>query len=163
MAGRPPRMRKVPLAAGGRPTICTPAVIEAFADAYSRGHGIERAAVLVGIHEDTVQSWWRKGADGTEPYATFVRESMRARMLASDDAAKRAHGLNPTWWLERVQHVDFGRKDRLDVTTGGVGLIEAVRQARALADGDGLGENDPDEVVLLPARKTNGIGGSETK
>jgi hypothetical protein len=69
---------------------------------------MEQAAAAAGVHRVTVHWWLRKGADGTEPYATFADRVHRAlaegelRMLAIiDKAALRDVWQAAAWKLER--------------------------------------------------------------
>lgn len=131
--------------------------MDAFCEAYKLGHNIEACAIVAGIERNTVMLWWTRGERGEEPYAEFVRRSMLARKLAALNASTRAFNDKPAWWLERVEHQDFGRRDRVehDHRSGGLSLAEAVRQAQLAK---GYDPDDPRDVIILPKR-TNGTSG----
>ena len=163
MAGRPRKQRVIPPAsealaplATGRPTHCTPTVTRLFADAYSRGVSVEDAAQVAGIKPAQAHEWMLRGERGEEPYRTFAEQSLRVKSsVIAAVAQKVLDAVDQDWragiaWLERVARKNFGKT--VDVTTGGVGFIEAIRRAHANDDPD-------DEILLLPA-STNGTNGT---
>jgi hypothetical protein len=67
----------------GRPTLCTPEVIEAYCKGVRQHLPQHLCAAAAGVSADAVQSWARRGAAGEEPYATFVVEVGRAKAKAA--------------------------------------------------------------------------------
>ena len=170
MAGRPRKQRIIPPASEaiaardgsscGRPTLCTPSVTRAFAQAYSRGVSVEDAASIAGVKASQAYEWLTRGERGEEPYRTFAEQSTRGKSeTIAVVADKVLRAVDQDWragiaWLERVDRKTFGKS--YDVNVNATGLIEAVRVARAAR-----GDDDDMDTIRLPAPKaSNGSNGT---
>jgi hypothetical protein len=106
----------------GRPTKCTPDMIESICGYLRKGHWAESAAVLSGIDEKTYYNWVDAGGEGREPYATFLQSVKIASAMAEDTAIETVNGGNgdakagPMWqsamtFLERRYPHRWARRD----------------------------------------------------
>lgn len=58
---------------------CTPNTAGFIIDEVAKGRPLSIAAALAGRHPETILNWIHRGADGTEPYASFAFAAARAR------------------------------------------------------------------------------------
>jgi hypothetical protein len=73
----------------GRPTLCTAETTEAYCKAVRRHLPQHLCAANAGVSADAVQSWFKRGARGEEPYATFVVEVGKAKAKAAGKLTSR--------------------------------------------------------------------------
>jgi len=71
-----------------RPTSLTPELQAALCEQVRHGMYLEPACALVGISKASVYDWKKRGADGEEPYATFL------------DALEKADAEAERWGLD---------------------------------------------------------------
>lgn len=57
---------------GGRPTKCTPEVIEFVRTELAKGTSRTQAARMAGIDEESARVWMQRGAAGEEPFLAFL-------------------------------------------------------------------------------------------
>ena len=94
----------------GRPTICTPEVIEAVREAMETGATQRIAQDYAGISETSWYEWMTKGAQGVEPYAEFAaavkagKGTGAVRNLKIIKAAAPNDWKAAAWMLERVHN-----------------------------------------------------------
>jgi hypothetical protein len=107
-----------------RPPIdLTPELQETVVGALRAGNYIETAAALVGIHQDTLREWVKKGRRGDPRYEEFAAAvaqaiaSAEARDLAVIGKAAGEHWQAAAWRLERRFNDRWGRKN--DVSLSG--------------------------------------------
>jgi hypothetical protein len=62
----------------GRPTICTPGMIDEVCRHLEQGCSIRTTCKIVGVSMETWSNWQHRGADGEEPFATFVERTTKA-------------------------------------------------------------------------------------
>jgi len=129
----------------GRPTKLTPEIqvrIETFLGA---GAYIETAAAAAGITKKSLYDWLRRGAEGEEPYLTFLHAVERAQAEADmrdltviRTAAQDGQWTAAAWRLERRHPRQWGRFDRVETNEVKVdALAEKMRtdeEVAALAD-----------------------------
>lgn len=65
-------MQKNNYGRGGRPTKCTPEVIEIVRKELAKGATRTRAAQMAGIDEESARVWMQRGAAGEEPFLAFL-------------------------------------------------------------------------------------------
>lgn len=106
----------------GRPTKCTPEVVELVCEALALGVSWAAAAAHAGLDEATLTLWKQRGNEGEEPFFTFLTEATRARdaaevrmariviQAAEDGDAKAAQ-----WWLERRRSDSWSSKQSVTV------------------------------------------------
>lgn len=129
----------------GRPTKCTPEVIEAVCENVRLGLPRKWAAIRAGISESVYYHWKAEGQKGLEPYASFLESLTRAE--ADDMAALvtdvrcATTGQMPgnaqpdwraqSWLLERRFRGDFGKTTAVELSgpdRGPVNLSSTVQQ-----------------------------------
>lgn len=72
----------------GRPTTLTDKIADEICSLLEEGNYLETAAQSVGVSVNTVYSWLRQGAAGTEPFAAFSQAVTRARAQAEVEAVR---------------------------------------------------------------------------
>lgn len=117
----------------GSSPLCTPETQKAICDALELSVPDKYAAEANGIDERTLQKWVEKGADGTEPYASFRAAVTRARAKAVLNLTGRAlrgekGSAQATWFLERRYRKEYGPVQRIEHAgpDGGPLQIEAA-------------------------------------
>lgn len=107
--------------------------------AISEGMSEKSSCELVGISEEAINSWKRKGAKGQQPYAEFVQDLKKARQAAVlvrvrnlRKAASNGAWQADAWWLERMYPEEFGRRDNAPPKDDG-GLEKVADAIRDLA------------------------------
>ena len=113
----------------GKPTLCTPARIEAIADIVSKGNYIASACRIIGIGEKTGYQWLQWGERDLEAnvksvYSDYAQAIKRAEAEAEDrmiQVVREAAVDSKNWiaamtFLERRHPERWGRKDRTAVT-----------------------------------------------
>jgi hypothetical protein len=100
----------------GRPTKCTPKVVERICLAVSKGCTYELAAQAAGIDVRTFHDWKARAAKGEEPFSQFLQELEKAEGLAAEknleiigQAASGGAWQAAAWKLERRHPRDYGR------------------------------------------------------
>ena len=108
------------------PTNCklTPKLIEDLKREIARGLPLKWAKKVVGLSDSAYYTWYKKGKESTDeedPYRIFFMEMEKAKALAVgsrvDAIRKAGEGNNwqaAAWWLERMDHENFGRKSTID-------------------------------------------------
>lgn len=124
----------------GRPTKCTPELIEEVCRLIASGMPKRHAYAKVGIHHTTALDWDRRGAEGEEPYAAF--STARAKADADHVALRLERMQTPgndwkreAWLLERLHPRDFAQVNKTQLS----GPDGAPIQAQAVA-----------QVVVVP-------------
>lgn len=102
----------------------TPKLIEDLKTEIARGLPLKWAKKVVGISDTAYYQWYNKGKTSTDekdPYRIFFKEMEKAKALAVgsrvDAIRKAGEGNNwqaAAWWLERMDHENFGRKSVID-------------------------------------------------
>jgi hypothetical protein len=145
----------------GRPTKLTEQTKQILLDSIAAGMPYKLACLRAGISEDTLVAWRKKGAEGREPYASFVRELQTAegdavfmRLQHIEGAAMNGQWQASAWLLERRYPQFFGRQDRLQAEVSGPdgGPMEFAR----------VGESDVvEEIAAAVARLRQRKGASD--
>jgi hypothetical protein len=102
----------------GRPTDCTPALIQKMQVLIRNGNYIETAAACCDISKQTLFNWLKRGNKGEEPFKTFLDSVNRASAEAEAlDLAVITQAANEgkqwgaaAWKLERRNSTRWGRK-----------------------------------------------------
>lgn len=118
----------------GRPTECTPEVTAKVCEAIREGMYLEHAGPLVGVTYTTICNWRTWGAEGREPYASFLDAVKEAEAVFVQDnlgAIRGAQGgkdaapwTNRAWLLERRMPRLYGRTVQEVEHSGTVGLLK---------------------------------------
>lgn len=84
----------------GRPTLCTPEAVEGYCKGLRLHLPQHLCATLAGVSADTVQIWFKRGADGEEPYASFVRRAAQTKAHMAGRLTRRIAraGQSPREW-----------------------------------------------------------------
>lgn len=117
----------------GRPTKCTPEVIDKCVAEVARGMPKKYAAALAGIDYATLNNWEQRGSEGEEPFSTFARAlaDARAQHIAMRlEAIERGEGdwKRQAWLLERLEPTLFGPTSRTQVTGADGGPVQMAAQ-----------------------------------
>ena len=122
----------------GRPTICTPDVIEAVCENVKAGMPRKWAAIHAGISKATYYDWKARGEKGDQPYATFLDRLTRAEaqdmanLIAEVGGAQTnlPQGVSQSdwraqaWLLERRFRPDYGKVTAHELTGANGGAIK---------------------------------------
>lgn len=87
----------------GRPTICTPAMIERVRTAIEEGNYMQTVADLVGIHRTTLYKWLDRGEAGEEPYQTLLHVTREALAKAELNAVRLIKEAGSGWSERKVE------------------------------------------------------------
>lgn len=131
---RPPKTHDT-----GRPTLCTPEVIDRLCAEMEALGFVGAACARAGVARSTVEEWVIRGKDGQEPYAGFAAKWAQARaranarhveaIQASPDWRARA------WLLERAAPDEYPRDPAVVVTQTVTGASDgAIALLRRLVD-----------------------------
>ena len=104
-------------------TLCTPENMDYIEKSVSLGMTNKDALAIAGIDESTFYKWGKRAEKGDEPYFQFFQRIKRARIKGKRSRIERivndSSWQSDAWWLERIYPEEFGKKERLDLTTGG--------------------------------------------
>ena len=145
----------------GQPTRCTPAVTKIVCDTVRKGNYLTVAAQAAGISTDALNDWKRRGAEGREPYKTFLAELMQADrdceialvskvMAASDDDWRAAAMI-----LERKYPDRWSRARDEDAGNIAVGLSIHIHVGESEARNSAV-EKFHVEAIEVEAKKIEG-------
>lgn len=140
--------------AGGRPTRCTPEFTAKFVQYMRGGNYLCTVCDALGIAEQIIYEWFKKGAAGKEPYRQFTESVKRAAAEAEIEtvARIRLHGQSEqegSWqalmtFLERRYPERWGRRVsefKTELTGRDGGPVQAVSAsvdiAALVSDDDG--------------------------
>lgn len=109
-----------------RPPKRSPERETAILNALRVGNTRRAATAAAEIHVDTLRDWMV----GDPAFsAAVVKAEADAELRFLGQVAKAAAGNNwqaAAWWLERRQHIDYGRRDRIDMNLDMKGLAEKI-------------------------------------
>ena len=132
----------------GRPTKCTPEMIERVCNLLEDGINIKTTCELVGINQTSFCAWRNRGEaaideHGDNPedipdrelcYVKFLKRTRRARakskatsLKAIRDAGNKGNWKAHKWFLEHCFGQEFGKKQQVDVTTDGDAVTFTVK------------------------------------
>ena len=142
------------MAGEGRPTDCTPDLIERAGELLSGGHPVRAMCRALRIGHTTHYAWMERGERGEQPFADY-RDSVRAGMAEAERIALAAvRSAIPTdwragaWWLERVIPEEYGRQ-RIEVTGSEGGPVQVdlrTKIAEVLAERSDAQAGVPDDL-----------------
>ncbi|WP_394825043.1 hypothetical protein [Pendulispora albinea] len=132
--------RKMP---PGRPTMLNKRITAIVYKTIAGGSTMRHAADMAGVHYDTMKLWLRRGAEGAEPYLSFLTQTRKAEAVAEARAQRaiRAGIKRGTpeavgrakvagWWLERRRWRDWWlarpRRTRDPSSLSDAELLEAL-------------------------------------
>jgi type IV secretory pathway TrbF-like protein len=105
----------------GRKSKCTPEVIEKICNYLRQGNTRKTSAILAGIGQSTLYEWFDSNPELLDTIKRAEEEAV-AMHVQTIQQASQANWQASAWWLERRRKEDFGKQDRLDVTTNGKDL-----------------------------------------
>ena len=106
----------------GRDSMISKEIIDTVFKEISRGVPIEYACTIAGISRSTYYYWLKKGKkepdDSDSLYKYFERKAEEGRALAIASRIEKIR-IDPSWqssawWLERMAHEYFGKKQTID-------------------------------------------------
>ena len=106
----------------GKPSIISKEIIDKVCQEISRGVPIEYSCLIAGISKSTYYKWLNKGKkeddDSDSLYKYFENKTNEARALAVASRIEQIRVDNSwqssAWWLERMAHEHFGKKQTID-------------------------------------------------
>lgn len=96
----------------------TPDTVERICQFLKAGNTRKTSAIASGISEETFYTWMRDKLEFSESIKRAEEEAV-ARNVAIINKAGQTNWQASAWWLERRRKEDFGRQDRMDITTNG--------------------------------------------
>jgi transposase len=102
----------------GRPTKYTPTMRAGILKALRAGNTRTNAAESMGIDRNTLARW----IDEDDAFCRAVKDAESVAEQEAVDAIKSQFGQQWTaaaWYLERKKPDDWGKRERMDVTSGG--------------------------------------------
>ena len=108
----------------GRPTKCTPELVQTLADEIRLGVSLHTACECVGISQQTLSNWQHWHSEGKEPYATLFGVLKAAKGFSRAKAEKRIMEGPLRWessarWLESMDPDAWRRRETRDVNVHG--------------------------------------------
>jgi hypothetical protein len=82
------------------------------------GNTRRTSAIAGGISEETFYVWMKSKSEFSESVKKAEAEA-EARNVAIINQAGKTSWQASAWWLERRRKEDFGKQDRVDITTNG--------------------------------------------
>ena len=120
-----------------RPKIGRPAALEAL----RHGNTRRAAAAMAGVTERTLYRW----IEGDVPFRHAVEKAegeAEAMYLAAVERAVPESWQAAAWWLERRKHMDYSRREKVDMTVDVKREAERIAAAQGLEVADVLAEAD---------------------
>lgn len=126
----------------GRPSSCTPILVEKLCGYLREGNSIDDSCALAGIAESTYHNWRNWGEAGDEPYRSFLEAVKRARaefrsevlrLMRQAVADKTMNWLPCAWLLERTDRKNWGKSVHLEAETK-VTADDLIKQLEAEAN-----------------------------
>ena len=114
----------------GRPTKCTPELIQEMHDLLVQGLTQRDACAIAGIHAGTFSEWVNLGEEGKHPYTKFseaVKEAVPKRkqaLLATIAHHARNQWQAAAWLLERAYPEEYSLRTRTEISGVHGGPIE---------------------------------------
>lgn len=110
----------------GRPTLLTPELQKEICRYIENGNSIQNSCILCGISESSYHEWVRIGKEDqaskkNSVYSEFMESTIAARAknkawhIQNITQASKKDWKASAWYMERVYHKEFGRKDSLKV------------------------------------------------
>ena len=104
------------MAGEGRPTDCTPELIQLAGELMAEGHPVRAMCRALRISPTSHYAWIERGERGEAPFSNYVN-AVRAGMSTAERAALtgvrsafRSDWRSCAWWLEHVMQEDYGRR-----------------------------------------------------
>lgn len=128
-----------------RPTKCTPEVIAEYCRCIVEDEvTLEAACYLAGIDSYvTITTWRKQGAEGRQPYATFLKAEKKAiaeweRNKLAEMKSAGPNWVRPAWQLERRKPDEYGRRERVEHVGDGGGPVKIEHGAAEIIQDPGL-------------------------
>jgi hypothetical protein len=102
----------------GRHSKYTPEVVESICTYLRQGNTRKTSAILAGIGHSTMYEWMDEFPEFADTIKKAEEEAV-ARNVAVINLAGQTNWQASAWWLERRRKEDFGKQDRVDITTNG--------------------------------------------
>ncbi|MEA3367713.1 MAG: hypothetical protein U9R68_06325, partial [Planctomycetota bacterium] len=118
------KTKPTPKRKGGRPTKCTPKLIDTLVQELTAGASLSAACRAAGITPETRRQWEKRAEAGQEPYAGFLGPLKKAEGQAVAEAEKRVKAGKPGWqgsarWLESMKPDVWRRTDKHELQHSG--------------------------------------------
>ena len=126
------------MAGEGRPTDCTPDLIQRAGDLLAKGHPVRAMCRALRISPTSHYNWTERGDAGEQPYLDYVNAVRVGMSTAEAIALNAVRDAIPkdfraaTWWLEHVMQEDYG-KQRMEVTGANGGPVQVQNLAAEIA------------------------------
>jgi hypothetical protein len=91
------------------------------------GNTQKTSAIASGISEDTFYTWMKEIPEFSESVKKAEEEAV-ARNVAIIKTAANDHWTAAAWWLERRRRDDFGKNEKVDITSNGKELAAPIVQ-----------------------------------
>lgn len=106
----------------GRPTACTPEVVDTICQSIRDGLPVTVAAELAGVSRHVIYDWEKRGKEGEEPFASFLHaraqataEQIRNRLELMRDLP-RDLWKREAWLLERMHPTIFAQVNKTQLS-----------------------------------------------
>ena len=149
----------------GRKTKCTPELTERIAQLIKAGNYRETACAASGVSSRQMREWLQKGAEGLEPFASFL-EAMdvaeagaEARHVLTITSASKEDWRAAAWILSRKYHKRWGDKIQVEIQQTFEGLLELLEDVV----GNACGPEITTRVLAEIARRFGEQEASETQ
>lgn len=113
----------------------SPEMTRRICDFLKAGNTQKTSAIASGISEETFYTWMKQKPEFSESIKRAEEEAV-ARNVAIINKAASDHWTAAAWWLERRRRDDFGKNEKVDITSNGKtieSLTDEERAARTLA------------------------------
>jgi hypothetical protein len=114
----PAKARPKAKAPVGRPSKMTPEKVEAICTYLKQGNTRKTSAILAGIGHSTLYEWMEEFPEFADTIKRAEEEAI-AHHVQTIHAFSQSNWQASAWYLERRRKEDFGKQDRVDITTNG--------------------------------------------
>ena len=102
----------------GRPSKMTPEVVESICTYLKQGNTRKTSAICSGISERRFHEWMEEFPHFSQSIKKAEEEAI-AHHVQTIHAFSQSNWQASAWFLERRRKEDFGKQDRVDITTNG--------------------------------------------
>ena len=102
----------------GRHSKYTPEVVESICTYLRQGNTRKTSAILAGIGHSTMYEWMDEFPEFSDTIKKAEEEAV-AHHVQTIHAFSQSNWQASAWFLERRRKEDFGKQDRVDITTNG--------------------------------------------
>lgn len=120
----------------GRPTKYTPDRVKRIIDALAAGNTRGCSAAYGGITMETLLQWEKRYSEFSEQTKDAEARAEVAHVANIAKASREGIWTASAWWLERRKHKDWGKLDRVDLTSDGQRIAFSINVSGSTADDD---------------------------